>query len=379
MGVKSSNIFICILHMDERITEYILKMTLKTSELEKQMKTNICSLEGFADFNFHSSSVLVKDTIEEENALTVKEYSFMLSGGHCNKLFGSFDKVFGFLKDSNSNMYNIWKKYKSIRQWLYYTNEDLEKKSLKDWENFDSELNEWRLLFVLQKADSGRIGDYIHIATAHLYDLLSTYGSLVPLSNQGVESSHQLDCLIMERGTSKGKMSIGTKKAQAGSSKPNVETVSKPASHTLESSDLDNEQEHKEFNYESFIKKTESCDWNDLFQVCQIMLKKLRKLYLSFTCEEVLFVRLERRTGKVIRKDWTRDILTMSPNFTLPIRKPTNVLIQKPDNINTEVISPQLAPSQDVPKRTVELKQSQEYGLVVNGDDDGLMNDDVFY
>ena len=315
-GIRKGNIFFCVLHMDERVTEYIMKMTIRLEATENKVLKSLRSIPGFANFNFTVAPVGANSSTTEEaekfSLKDVKEYSFMLSGGHCGKIFGSLDKVVGFLDEDETTkpMYKIWCGWKSIRKWLYLTNDQLATKTLEEFKKLQIEIREWCRHFEILKKDTESVGDYIHIAVKHLTQVIATIGSLVPLSNQGVENSHKHDRWIMQRCTSRGKMMKGTKKRKANTSTFQVEINSVPAEHIPPTSN--------EFSYDTTITATDTCSWNELYVIAQIMMKKLRILYLSFTEEDVVFKRLEKKPGAVVNAFWTRDLssLLSPPKFT---------------------------------------------------------------
>lgn len=295
-GIK--NIYFCILHLDERITEYIMKMTLISTKCESQILGNLKKIHGFGSFSFS-----VKE--REEQALNISEYSFMFTGSHCSKIFGHIDSILDFVKKDHPKIWKIWEGWRTIRRWIYYTNEQLDSKSSDEFFQLKNLISEWGGLIAEIRRSAGTVGDYIHIVVNHLFELLTTIGSLVPFSNQAVEHSHKYDRWLMERCVSRGKMNIGTKKT----SKPHeyvIEDSSTLIDHVRNDTLLD-------FTYSNLIQKTNETSWNDLYQIAQIMFKKFRILYLSFTAEDVVFKRLELRVGSVIKSFWERNIEISRP------------------------------------------------------------------
>ena len=312
MGIATGNIYFCILHMDERVTEYLMKLTLVSKNVEDTVTTNLRKLPGFKHFSFtvaEKGKNKNNSKIEETNSIGVQDYSFMLSGSHCATIFGFLENVIGFTKEESPNPYSAWYLWKQIRRWIYLTNEELAQKSSDDFIEFRDKLNEFGNDIRILRNSSDCVSDYIHIAVNHLFTTMATIGSLVPLSNQAVESSHELDRFIMSRSTSRGKMMEGKKKRKVSTTSFQVERTSQPISHELSSPAT-------AFSYDSLVHAT-AHDWNDLYQLCQIMMKRYRILYLSFKHEDVTFKRLELRKGKVLSTFWTRDLsnLLQPPGF----------------------------------------------------------------
>ena len=280
-----------------------MKLTLTLKAVEDKLTTSLRKLPGFKYFSFsvkEKSSKNNNGKAEEANAIGVEDYSFMLSGPHCATIFGFLENVVGFTKKSNIHLYTAWGLWQKIRRWLYLTNDELAKKTSEEFLTFRDQLNEFGNELSTLRSGSNCVSDYIHIAVNHLFTIIATIGSLVPLSNQGVESSHELDRFIMARSTSRGKMMVGTKKRKVNTTTFQVERTSQPISHELSSA-------AEGFSYDSLVHATER-DWNDLYVLCQIMMKRYRILYLSFKYEDVTFKRLELRKGKVISQFWTRNL-----------------------------------------------------------------------
>ncbi|KAL9648848.1 hypothetical protein ABK040_003778 [Willaertia magna] len=336
--IDDCNIIFCILHCDERITEYLLKLCISNEKEEKIIENNLQKLGGpFSKFTFKSKKV-------DEEAISVldnTEYNFMLTGPQLKLFFNNFNKVFNNIK-LTENKINCWKHWKYIRKFLYYTNQQLEEQN-NEFNKLKEEIELYYKSLALIRTNNGTIGDYNHIIISHFIDILQIFGSLTPYSNEGVENSHQLDRLIIERSTARGKI------------KTNEEN---------DSNDY--------FNYDTFIGE---CDnFNDLYQILQIILKKLRILYLSFTEEECTFENIEIRTSEKMYIKYTKED---NLQYNLPqntLQETNNEITEIPLRIETmisnesiilEINGPKCVPnivSQDHGEGIVGSSQSSRYG-----------------
>ncbi|KAL9641433.1 hypothetical protein ABK040_013361 [Willaertia magna] len=100
------------------------------------------------------------------------------------------------------------------------------------------------------------------------------------------------------------------------------------------------------FNYEKIIKIEGNTKWNDLYKILQIIMKKLKILFLSFKHNECTFKKIEFRTSKIMLKVWNNDSIlilfnsnenTNNNNEPNLIREIEEVLLDDVDLFSSEV------------------------------------------
>ncbi|KAL9645737.1 hypothetical protein ABK040_003469 [Willaertia magna] len=180
--IPFKNILICILHLDECIFEYLLKMCLLNKEIENDILNKLYKLPTFFKFIFQQKSN-DKDNIKQ-NILQNTDYQFMLIGLNLKVLFSNSKYIFNKLPLKQQQLIE---KYKEIREWLYYDNNILKTKELNDLEKL---INEFKLLIHDLRSDTGNIGDYIYILIQHIIPIIKEISNLLLFSNQTVKALH---------------------------------------------------------------------------------------------------------------------------------------------------------------------------------------------
>ncbi|KAG2387501.1 hypothetical protein C9374_001095 [Naegleria lovaniensis] len=289
-GIDSSKIYICILHADERITEHLVKWSLGSGEHETLILERVKKLPCFSPtFTFRSQAKQTSDT-EEEPVLDYQDYKFMLTGGMVEAISHQYKNIFEDI--ISSELMQIWDLWITIRQWLKMTNEERAKKTEQDQREFYLQLTQWHVKLTQFRSSVGQLPYYMHIIVHHVKEFFDEIGSLVPISNEAVEGSHQHDHFITERATAKGKKKFFFE---------DIDSVySEMEKIDYEEPEMSIDEFDRVFRYERHIpKQTEPREWNQLYRIFQLIVKKLRVLYLSFRSDEdTTFERIEERSGK---------------------------------------------------------------------------------
>ncbi|KAG2372631.1 hypothetical protein C9374_008994 [Naegleria lovaniensis] len=298
-GIDSSKIYICILHAEERITEHLVKWSLTKEEYEKLVLERVRKLPCFSSsFTFHSTQVKNTSDAEEDPVLENEDYKFMLTGGMVEVISQHYKTIFENVV--TDEMMEIWDQWIIVRQWLKMTNDERAKKTEEELLEFYQLLTKWHINIVELRSSVGVLPYYIHIIVHHVKEFFDEIGSLVPVSNEAVEGSHQHDHFITERATAKGK-----KKYFFDEYVKDSNTVWNEMSIYTEP-DLSIDEFNNIFKYEKHIpRKEDKREWNQLFQIFQLIVKKLRVLFLSFRSDEdTTFERIEERSGDKVKERW---------------------------------------------------------------------------
>ena len=191
--IHPRRVTVCVLHLVERITEFLLIRSITTSN-EDEIRNRVCRLPGF-----NLVKIDADDPMSADHPDFVEQRTLYLTGNQANTLSASYLKVF-----CNSNqqadivdnqILDIWKYWNKIRKGLQtdvfkgtFTISKLEQLQ-PVIVVFDKVVTIWA---------SGRTSLYLHILKHHIVSELRLK-NLIEYSNQGVESANNYYNFLLDR------------------------------------------------------------------------------------------------------------------------------------------------------------------------------------
>lgn len=210
----------CVMHMIERITEYLLLRSVDHEE-RKIIETRLRTLSNFSTFH------VTKEEYEKEHPDECTWSKLYLSGRQCTTLLANYNMVLNGCPKAVLEIWKIWKKivYIIVKDYSGLKSKDLQLK--RDKERLLREKAKSKLLnetipvhngiieylsdliklfgkqIVERYIGTNKTSYYIHILYHHVPELLERLmerkQSLSLFANQGFESSHSYDQFIEER------------------------------------------------------------------------------------------------------------------------------------------------------------------------------------
>ncbi len=280
LGIHHNDVIVCVLHLIERVTEYLLLRSIHNDcgEIEDRLR----ALPSFSTFKMN-------EEFDEGNPDQIWNTKLCLSGRQCSMLITNHRRVF---HDRPEGLLEIWNEWKCIYNVLIQDFLSLKETVDQDactFSKFNDQVNNFMKLCHTRFVSSRRTSHYIHILAHHVPDkverLFKRKQSLISYSNQGLESSHSLDSFIDDR-------HISTSTNRSVSSDDNI-------FNTL-------------LGNRSGLCQSDWIQWSQKYNILQLFLYKCRIIEMSATLDDATWTRPpERVTHQYLTKiENQREILS---------------------------------------------------------------------
>jgi hypothetical protein len=206
LKLKPSEIYVCKLHLIQRVLEYIIGLAATTKPKDKEILVdNIKKLPYCSGFQFKKKKEEVVNEYKnflKTNAIE-REKAEQIKGNACVIILSNYDKI--FIGTENEKDYTrILKKFATIVGFINLPTDSITKSTQKKLKTLVNEFsNEMEQVFGKENLKS----PYVHIIKFHLVheiDKLKKKNlSLSMICNEGLEHLHSDNSLLVERGVNK--------------------------------------------------------------------------------------------------------------------------------------------------------------------------------